>query len=593
MTRNAATADAYASEAQQSAADRIAELLVSAMQFVPRDRSQPMIRKWLAGCGLKGLSDKQYMAMAADSALLSADLLLSQPSASGATAFDRLAKSCPKASPADRSTLDRLCKSQFRLLRLEGDSRLPEIMLRDVVSNEALRAVGATWPKLAVGTMLFGRVVMLRDGVCCLPGSVTPLDDAAFAVARAHPCSSVRNIAAGARWAEALYGHVVRNGTLDVPELNRPADFGAPDDVFFADDNNELTRLALLWAKLAGETADADLLQDTRALADLRTIVEVLTMAVRARDKGEGTMAAAYERMLLVQMETIQRRERGGSGTLSLDMVGRALDEAIAAKVMPASVRALFVSLQKRVSDSGGARRAGDPALERLVQRIQGLRAKTVAQGCTEQEALSAAEKVGELLDRYGLSLSELDFRAQPCEGVGIQTDRKRFAPIDSCIPAIAAFFDCRVWVERAPGAPLRYVFFGLRGDVAAAQYLYEMVERAFVTETDTFRAGKLYAEMAGERRSASNSFQVGMAQGIASKLQTMRGARDATRCSASGRDLVPVKAAMVDEEVAKLGLDLRARAVGQRKMVLSDAFTQGEVAGQRFEFMPAITKAA
>ena len=227
------------------------------------------------------------------------------------------------------------------------------------------------------------------------------------------------------------------------------------------------------------------------------------------------------------------------------------------------------------------------------MQRIQGLRTKTVAQGCTEHEALAAAEKVAELLDRYGLSLGELDFRAQPCEGIGIQTDRRRFAPIDSCVPMIAAFFDCRVWVENAKGTALRYVFFGLRADVTASQYLYELVERAFDTETDAFRAGDLYARMAGERRSATNSFQTGLARGISGKLQALRMARDASRRSASGRDLVPVKTAMVEEELAKLGLDLQPRGLGRGRRVLADAFREGETAGQRFEFTPAITEAA
>jgi hypothetical protein len=227
------------------------------------------------------------------------------------------------------------------------------------------------------------------------------------------------------------------------------------------------------------------------------------------------------------------------------------------------------------------------------MQRIQGLRAKTVAQGCTEHEALAAAEKVAELLDRHGLSLNELEFKAQPCEGVGIQTNRRRAAPIDACIPAIAAFFDCRVWQERVDDAPLRYIFFGLRGDVAAAQYLYELVERAFETETHAFRSSEIYIAMAGERRSATSSFQTGLAQGIAGKLQASRAARDAVMRSASGRDLVPVKAAMVDEEMEKLGLSLTRRVLSRGKRVLSDAYAAGQAAGERFEYSPAITQAA
>jgi len=118
------------------------------------------------------------------------------------------------------------------------------------------------------------------------------------------------------------------------------------------------------------------------------------------------------------------------------------------------------------------------------------------------------------------------------------------------------------------------------------------MVERAFLTETDAFRTGKLYARMGGERRSATNSFQIGLARGICDKLTRMQAERAASRHSVSGRDLVPVKAAMVEEELAKLGLDLHTREVKRGRRVLADAFTAGKAAGQGFEFRPAITEA-
>ena len=47
-------------------------------------------------------------------------------------------------------------------------------------------------------------------------------------------------------------------------------------------------------------------------------------------------------------------------------------------------------------------------ALDRLRTRIQALRAKTTVNGCTEAEALLAAAKVAELLDRYDLSVPVL-----------------------------------------------------------------------------------------------------------------------------------------------------------------------------------------
>ena len=50
-------------------------------------------------------------------------------------------------------------------------------------------------------------------------------------------------------------------------------------------------------------------------------------------------------------------------------------------------------------------------ALDRLKTRIQGLRSKTTDNGCTEAEALLAAAKVAELLDRYDLSLTDIEIR--------------------------------------------------------------------------------------------------------------------------------------------------------------------------------------
>ena len=84
-------------------------------------------------------------------------------------------------------------------------------------------------------------------------------------------------------------------------------------------------------------------------------------------------------------------------------------------------------------------------AFDRLKTRIQGLRAKTTDNGCTEAEALSAAAKVAELLDRYDLSLTDVEIRNGQCEQRPYETRRKKRIPLDDCIGNIANFCDCRV----------------------------------------------------------------------------------------------------------------------------------------------------
>jgi hypothetical protein len=85
-------------------------------------------------------------------------------------------------------------------------------------------------------------------------------------------------------------------------------------------------------------------------------------------------------------------------------------------------------------------------AFDRFKTRIQGLRSKTMDNGCTEAEALLAAAKVAELLDRYDLSLTDVEISTAQCEHRHYETRRKKRIPLDDCIDAIAKFCDCRVW---------------------------------------------------------------------------------------------------------------------------------------------------
>jgi hypothetical protein len=569
---------------------QVAALIGSAMQFVARDRGEALIRKWLSRFEMPAMAEGRLAALTADATLLAADLLMSYPSASGTTAFDRLARSRAGAPAAEQAAMTALRSARFRLLQVERCAGRTTVAARDAVSGETLQILDADLPPGALGAVLFARVAILGDAACCLPGAITPLDPPAFAVARNHPAAGAPGAMAQARWAEAVYEHVVRHGTVAEPGFDRLA-AGEKGVAELVDD--EIYGLATAWAALADAAPDRDLLQRSRFSTNLSNVLDVLAGAVAARERRAEKLATGFARLLQVQLETIAHRERSGAGRLGLDDIARSVDEVIATGGLPRTARELFASVRRRAAGNSTLRGGDNPALTALVQRIRALRAKTVAQGCTEQEALAAAEKAAELLDRYGLSLSELEFRAQPCDGIGIETKRRRFAPIDTCVPMIAAYFDCRAWVEQVPGQTLRYVFFGLRGDVAAAQYMYDLVERAFQTETEAFRASELYVCMVGERRSATNSFQVGLGRGICSKLARMQAERANNRRSASGRDLVPVKAAMVEEELARLGLDLHTRELGRGRRVLAEAYAAGEAAGQRFEFRPAISEAA
>jgi Protein of unknown function (DUF2786) len=227
-------------------------------------------------------------------------------------------------------------------------------------------------------------------------------------------------------------------------------------------------------------------------------------------------------------------------------------------------------------------------AVDKLKTRIQALRAKTIDNGCTEDEALSAAAKVAELLDRYDLSLTDVEIRKAPCERREYETHRKKRIPLDDCIGAVANFCNCRVWREKNQAGETRYVFFGLRSDIEVANYLTELTDTAVRSELGRYKTTSEYRRFRHQERNMANaSFALGMVASIADKLTAMKAARDKVN-SGSGRALVVLKAAVVDAELEKL--DLRLRTVRRpTRMVSTTAYEAGSVAGASLAINPGI----
>lgn len=212
--------------------------------------------------------------------------------------------------------------------------------------------------------------------------------------------------------------------------------------------------------------------------------------------------------------------------------------------------------------------------LDRLKTRLAALRAKTVANGCTEAEALAAAAKVAELLDRYDLTLDELELRGSACARLVVRTIGKaRRPPIDYCIGAIAAFADCRVWREGAD-----VVYFGLPADLEAAGAIHAIIEATMRAEAESYKRGR---KVISYRHDESRAFLTGMAIAIADALLAMKAERDTH--PAGGRDLVPLKCDVVEQEFARLGLDMRESGPSGKKLSAA-AFDAGFAAGERFE---------
>ncbi len=194
------------------------------------------------------------------------------------------------------------------------------------------------------------------------------------------------------------------------------------------------------------------------------------------------------------------------------------------------------------------------------------------------------------MLDRYDLSLSDVELREAPCERRVYETRSRKRIPIDECIGAIADFCDCRVWREKDAAGEVRYVFFGMPADIEAAHYLMELVDTAVRTELGRYKTSPEYRQFRHQERHLANaSFALGMVGSIADKLEAMKAERDQVKNS-TGRSLVVLKTSVVEAELEKL--DLQLRTVDRpRRLIAPDAYDAGDAAGTSFTINPAIRR--
>lgn len=213
------------------------------------------------------------------------------------------------------------------------------------------------------------------------------------------------------------------------------------------------------------------------------------------------------------------------------------------------------------------------------MQGIRALMAKTVANGCTENEALAAAAKVGELMDRYGLTYSDLELKSERCRQ---HSATDNYHDINVVADAIARFCSCRVWFS---GGGIRY--FGLPIDIVIASYMTSLCRSAmdasfYAFANSSARAGN------NTRRELRKPFMVAMGCRLSERMIDLSSAREAKATTANGTSLVGVKKAVVEEQYLALGLKLTPdRASRYRDN--NAARAAGRAAGDRVNLVTGI----
>ena len=147
---------------------------------------------------------------------------------------------------------------------------------------------------------------------------------------------------------------------------------------------------------------------------------------------------------------------------------------------------------------------------DELRQKVKALLSKTVSNGCTEAEALAAAEKAADLMKQYDLSAEELDVTESIVScSIKVNPRYRLYACIAHATNTV---------ILRSSG---RMVFHGVEPGPEIAVYLFNLCNRAIDTALNDFKKDRFYKSRRTmkTRRAASNDFVKGISESLLDKI--------------------------------------------------------------------------
>jgi Protein of unknown function (DUF2786) len=219
---------------------------------------------------------------------------------------------------------------------------------------------------------------------------------------------------------------------------------------------------------------------------------------------------------------------------------------------------------------------------EGLLEKIRGLLAKTLDNGCTESEAMAALDKAHAMMAAYAVSESELNLtreekailRREPPETKDPHLIKWRLTY------AVARFCGCRAWRERGSKA---LTFCGLPSDAQLATWMLDTLT-AFV-QNELVNHLMEVGPSRGERRQVIRNFAIGCTDRISGRLNELREQRElAAAPTSNARALVVVKDAAIQAKLDELGIHLCSGS-GLCGASDSTSYGAGAAAGNRASF--------
>jgi uncharacterized protein (UPF0305 family) len=161
-----------------------------------------------------------------------------------------------------------------------------------------------------------------------------------------------------------------------------------------------------------------------------------------------------------------------------------------------------------------------DSKRESIINKINKLKEKTIANGCTESEAISTMEIISRLLQKYDLTMSDIESRSQHFKIVEIFVKGARKTPIHELITSISYLTDTKVFYSNNKNG-YTYKFFGSKNDTEYAEYLFKLLSYAIDNEYKVYKTTNEYQSIGGKL--ARPSYFKGMTSRLSYRIREIK----------------------------------------------------------------------
>lgn len=192
---------------------------------------------------------------------------------------------------------------------------------------------------------------------------------------------------------------------------------------------------------------------------------------------------------------------------------------------------------------------------ESVKRKIIALLNKTTDNGCSEHEAMIAAEKANELMIFYDIEFGDLEFEEKNI--VHVEIPYKMYGKgsiISYSVVGIARLTQCKEWSN--PNTRTIH-FVGFKHDVEVAEHFINYLMDVFESEMGKFKTTDFYINNQNHKRSVMSNFLMGIDTRIQSRLIEMADLRKQKVNESNKTDLVPMKEFEIHNKLNEMGIRL------------------------------------